>query len=80
MTKAATRKKLDMLREYGPGAIGLFEQKSRELSAAQDVAGALDRTRELLKSLGNEIRRVVSSSRGKVSADQRAVERSVERR
>ncbi|HEX6093597.1 MAG TPA: methyl-accepting chemotaxis protein, partial [Dongiaceae bacterium] len=77
-TKEATRKKFDVLREYGPGAIGLFEQKSRELAAAQDVAGALDRTRELLDSLGNEIRRVVSSSRGKVAADQRAVERSVE--
>ena len=78
VTKEATRKKFDVLREYGPGAIGLFEQKSRELSAAQDVAGALDRTRELMDSLSNEIRRVVSSSRGQVAADQRAVERSVE--
>ncbi len=77
-TKEATRKKFSVLREYGPGAIGLFEQKSRELSAAQDVAGALDRTRELMDSLSNEIRRVVASSRGRVAADQRAVERSVE--
>ncbi len=78
VTKAATRKKFDVLREYGPGAIGLFEQKSREISAARDVAGALDRTRELMESLSNEIRRVVSSSRGQVAADQRGVERSVE--
>ena len=78
VTKAATRQKFDVLREYGPGTTGLFEQKSRELAAANDVAGALNRTRELMDSLSNEIRRVVSSSRGQVAADQRGVERSVE--
>jgi len=79
ITKAATRAKFDALRAYGPGTAGLFEQKSRELSAAKDVAGALARTRELMNSLRNEIRRVVTTSRGQVSADQRGVERSVER-
>jgi methyl-accepting chemotaxis protein len=76
--KTAMRTKFEALRQYGPGALGLFEQKSRELAAGKDVSGALDRTRELMGSLSNEIRRVVSSSRGRVAADQRAVERSVE--
>jgi methyl-accepting chemotaxis protein len=77
--KAETRKKFDELRMYGPGTAGLFEQKSRELSAAKDVAGALDRTRKLMESLSNEIRRVVALARGEVQADQRQVERSVEK-
>jgi methyl-accepting chemotaxis protein len=79
ITKAATRTKFDALRQYGPGTAGIFEQKSRELAAARDVTGALTRTRELMSALRNEIRRVVTSSRGQVAADQRGVERSVER-
>jgi methyl-accepting chemotaxis protein len=78
-TKAATRSKFDAFRKYGPGTGGIFEQKTQELAAAKDVADALAHTRELMEKLRNEIRRVVASSRGQVKADQRGVERSVER-